>query len=74
MVDIVQEHVERGYALDHAGFDRGPFPCGYHTRNDVEGKNPVNRILVGIDQEGDAEIVKLPFCVLCPALQVREIH
>ena len=74
MVDIVQEHVQRGYALDHAGFDRRPFPSGYHPRNDVEGKYPVNRILVGIDQEGDAEIVKLPFSVLCPALQVREIH
>ena len=32
VVDIVQEQVQRGYALDHAGFDMPPIPAADITR------------------------------------------
>ena len=54
MIDVVQEKVKRGDALDQAALDQLPFPRGNDPRHEVERKNPLRSLVVVVDRKGDA--------------------
>ena len=59
VVDVVEQQVDRGDALDDAAFEMAPFRGRQHPRQHVERQDAVDRLGVGIDRKGDAEIVEL---------------
>ena len=60
-VNIREEQVQRLHALDEAGFEPHPFGAAEHARHDIEGDQPLGRILVAIDGESDADAAKQEF-------------
>ena len=54
-VDVGEEGVERRDALLQAALERDPFRLGQHARDDVEGDQPLGRLVVAVDREGDAD-------------------
>ncbi len=58
MVEIVEQQVQGGHALDHAALDPLPFLGRQHARDRVERQDAVDRLAVGVDGEGDAEIIE----------------
>ena len=74
VIDVVQEQVQRGDPLRDACLQMLPFRCGDHPRDDVERQDAVDGVLVGIDDEGDAEIVKLPLRILRASAQFIEVE
>jgi hypothetical protein len=69
VVDVVEEEVECGDALDNAGFDLLPLRRRQHARDDVERQDAVDSVLLGIDGEGDAQIEQLVLGVAGAAAQ-----
>ena len=59
VIKVVQEQVDGGDPLDHPALDMCPLGRRDNARNDVEGKDTVDRILLRIDGEGDAQVVQL---------------
>jgi len=53
VVEIVQEKVERGDALDEAGLELGPFGARDDAGNEVERENALGALRIVIDREGD---------------------
>jgi hypothetical protein len=58
VVDIVEQQVERADPLDNPALDLSPFRGREDPRDRVERQDAVDRIALGIDREGDAEIVE----------------
>jgi hypothetical protein len=56
VIDVLEEQIERGDALDDAGFDLRPLRRRQDTRDDVEGQDAINYVTFGVDGECDAEI------------------
>ncbi len=54
MIEVMQQQVERGDALDHAALDDPPLVRGEHPRDRIERQDAIDRPLVGIDGKGDA--------------------
>ena len=54
VVDVVQEEIERGDALDQSLFDGLPFGVGNDARHEVEREDPLGPLIVIVDREGDA--------------------
>ena len=57
-VNVAQEHVERVDALGDASFKLVPFGARDQPWNNVERDEPLRRVLVAIDAEGDADAAK----------------
>ena len=72
VVDVVQQVVERGDALAHARLDARPVLRREHARDAVEGKDAVDRVALGIDGEGDAEVAQLRVGVRGTTLQLLQ--
>jgi hypothetical protein len=70
MIDVVEEEVERGDALDHARLDVLPLRRRQHARDHVEWQDAVDSVLLGIDGEGDAQIEQLVLGVAGAAAQL----
>ena len=60
-VDVLQEQVERGDALDQPRLQPRPFGARNDARHDVERDQPLGRVLVAVDAEGDADAAKHVF-------------
>ena len=54
-VDVAQEGVQRRHALDEAAFEVAPFGPGQDAGNDVERDQPLRRVGLAIDREGDPD-------------------
>ena len=54
-VDVVDEGVDRPHPLLEPGREPLPFGGGEDARDDVERDDPLGRLLLAIDGEGDAE-------------------
>ena len=54
-VDVLDESVERLDALRQALFQQPPFGRRHDARDDVEGDQPLLRVGLAIDREGDAD-------------------
>ena len=54
VIDVVHEGVERAHALLDAGRQPAPFGRRDDARDDVEGDEPLGRLVVAVDGEGDA--------------------
>ncbi len=72
VIDILDEPVERGDALDDAALDHCPFFRGEDAGYDVERQDPVDLLAVGVNGERDAEIEELVLCGLCAAPKFRQ--
>ena len=51
VVDVVQEEVERLHALDQAAFQLVPLGARDHARDQVDGEDPLDRVLLVVDGE-----------------------
>ena len=58
VVDVVEEGVERLDALLDALRQPAPFGARKNARHDVEGDEPLGRLLLAIDGEGDARLAE----------------
>ena len=74
VVDVLDEPVDRGDALDAARLDDLPVGGRDDARDDVEGQDAVDRVLVGVNGEGDAEIEELAVGGARAALQRRGLE
>ena len=72
MIDILEEGVQRRHPLAHAAIEAVPLGRGDHPRDAVEGQDAVDRVGLGIDGEGDAEVEKIGLRRPCPASERRE--
>ncbi len=54
LVDIEDEEVQRGDALNEAGLDPLPLAGGDDARHEVERKDPLGPLLLAVHREGDA--------------------
>ena len=69
-VDVVDESVDRPHPLLEPGREPRPFARGEDARDDVERDDPLGRLLVAIDGEGDAEAAEGGFGGLLAAVQL----
>jgi len=53
VVDVFQELVQRCCTLDQASFDHAPLGLRDHARDQVEGKDPLDALVVAVDGETD---------------------
>ncbi len=60
-VDVGEKHVQRLDALVQTGLEFRPFGPADHPRDDVEGDQPLGRVLVAVDGEGDADAPEQEF-------------
>ena len=58
VVDVVEEGVERLHALLDALRQPAPFGAGDDARHDVEGDQPLGRLRLAVDGEGDAGLAE----------------
>ncbi len=58
MINVAEEQVQRLDALLQAGFEDGPFPGRDDPRDHVERDQPLLRLGVAVDCEGDADPAK----------------
>ena len=54
VVDVVEEEVERAHALDEAALEQAPLVARDHARDEVEGEDPLDSLLLAVDREPDA--------------------
>ena len=54
-VEVAQERVQRRDALLQPALEKRPFGLGQHPRDDVERDEPLGRLVVAVDREGDAD-------------------
>ena len=54
-IDVLDEGIERLDALGEAFFQQPPFGARHDARDDVEGDQPLLRVGLAIDREGDAD-------------------
>jgi hypothetical protein len=71
MVHVVEEGVQRPHALLDAAFQEAPFRRGDDARHQVEGDEPLQRVLAAVDGERDAETAENALRFLLLALQVE---
>ena len=74
MIEVVEQQVERGDPLDHPAFDMRPFRGGQYARDRVERQDAVDRVAVGIDREGDPEIVEHLLGADDTPLEIGRLH
>ena len=55
VIDVVEEGVQRPHALLDAALKQPPFGGRDDARDEVEGDQPLERVLGAVDGEGDAE-------------------
>ena len=68
-VEVGQEHVQRLDPLDQARLELRPFVPRDQARHDVEGDQPLGRILVAVDREGDADAAEQQVGLSPPRLE-----
>src|SRR3954469_8290317 len=69
-VNVLEERVDRLHALDQPVAQGCPFVLEEHPRDDVERDDPLRRVAVAIDCEGDAELAEGGFGGLLAALEL----
>jgi hypothetical protein len=69
VVDVRKKHVQRFHALLQPGFEDRPFLRGNDPWNDVEWDQPLLRLGVAVDGEGDADPAEQQFGFLAPIFQ-----
>jgi hypothetical protein len=69
IVDVAQEQVQGMNALGQAAFDPVPFGRGDDARQKVGGNDPLGRLIVVIDREGDALMQKALLASLLAAIE-----
>ena len=69
MIDVVEEQVERGDPLDDAGLDLRHSAAVMMRGMHVERQDAVDRVAVGVDGEGDAEVQQVALGVRGAAAQ-----
>ena len=70
VVDVVEKRVQRPHALLDAALEQPPFRGGDDARHEVEGDQPLERVLRIVDGEGDAEPPEQALGLLLLALQL----
>ena len=73
-VDVVDEGVDRHALCSRPCRQIGPFAGGEDARDDVERDDPLGRVLVAIDGEGDAEAAEGGFGGLLAAVELGRGH
>ena len=68
-IDVLDVEVDRLGALLKAAFDGLPFVGGEHARDHVERDQPLGRVGVAIDREGDADPAEQQFRLPAPLLE-----
>ena len=58
VVNVMQEGIERPYALANAAIEHRPFGGRNNARHAVERDQPLGAVIVAVDVEGDAHPVK----------------
>jgi hypothetical protein len=58
VIDVVQECIERQYALPQAAVEHLPFRRGNDARNDVERHQPLRSAVLAIHRERDADAME----------------
>ncbi len=74
VVDVPEKVIERGDPLLDPGFQPGPVAARDHPRDHVEGQDAVDRVALGIDGEGDPEVIELQLGVAGSPAQFLQIH
>ncbi len=69
MVDVVEEGVERPHPLLDAALQVAPFMRGNDARHEIEGDQPLQRVLAAVDGKGDAEPAEENLRLLLLALE-----
>ncbi len=69
VVDVAQEHVQRGDALAQAALDGVPVGPRNDPRHEVERKDALGALLVAVDREGDALVQERAIGHLLPSLE-----
>ena len=69
-IDVVEKGVDRLDALDQPFGKVSPFARGENAGDDVEGDDPLGRVLLPIDGEGDAELAEGRFGGLLAAREI----
>ncbi len=64
VIDVVQERVERLYALPQAAVEHLPFRRGNDPRNDVERNQPLGSAVLAVYGERDAHAMECAFRLL----------
>ncbi len=59
VIDVVEELVDRRDPLLDPALDDPPVGGGQDARDEVERQDAIDRVALGIDREGDPEIVEL---------------
>jgi hypothetical protein len=72
VVEVVDEAVERGEALDETGLDAAPLAGLDDARDDVEGPRPVDASTVGVHGERDAGGEDVELRQVLARLQLRQ--
>ncbi len=58
VIEVVEQEIEGGDPLDDPALDMLPFRCREHAWDRVERQDAVDRVGLGIDREGDPQIVE----------------
>ena len=59
VVNVFEETIQSGDALDDAALDLAPLPGSQDARNDIEREDPVDLVAAGVDRKSDAEVEQL---------------
>jgi hypothetical protein len=74
VIKIGEQQIDRGDALLDATLDPVPFRRGQDPRDCIKRQNAVDRLAIGIDGEGDPEIVKRLLGKTCAAFELGDRH
>ena len=58
VVDVVQEQIQRGDALDQSGLDVLPLSPRDDARQEIEGEDALGALVVVVDRKSDALVEK----------------
>ena len=59
VIEVPQKMVDRGDALPDAPLDLDPFASRQDAWDEVERQHAIDRVAIGVDGEGDAEVEQL---------------
>ncbi len=69
-IDVAEEQIEHGDALAQASIDAGPFLGGDDARQKIGRDDPLGRLVVAVDGEGDALMQEGEFAGLLAAQEL----
>ena len=71
LVDVLEEHVQRGEPLNQPALDRLPFVRRDDARQQIVGKDALGALVVAVDREGHALMQERAVGILLAVAQIR---